>query len=160
MIEVRASRISDQSAVDNLIRRAFAEHRSVYIPTPEARARASSDAGTFSRVVAADHRSGAIVGTLMYRVEANRMHVRGLAVDPSRRRQGIASALIESVVAKARLANLRAVSLFTVLESGNVPIFERLGFHAVNHSIDESTTLVHGGAHATAVYMERANDCS
>ena len=154
MIEVRPTRSSDNSAVDNLVGRAFAEHRGVYVPTPEARARASADAGAFSRVVATD-RGEVLVGTLLYRVEDDRMHVRGLAVDPNRRRQGIARALLESVLKEARLTRLRAVSLFTVLQSGNVPIFERLGFQTVNTTVDESTTLVQSGGPATAVYMER-----
>lgn len=154
MIEVRATRSSDNSAVDNLIGRAFAEDRRAYVPTPEARARAFADAATFSRIVAVDL-GEVLVGTLLYRVEDDRMHVRGLAVDPNRCRQGIARALLESVHEKARGASLRALSLFTVLESGNVPIFERLGFQTINHSVDKLTTLVQGGGHATAVYMER-----
>jgi len=40
-------------------------------------------------------------------------------------------ALVEYLGNLARTEGLRALSLYTVKQTGNVPVFERLGFHSV-----------------------------
>ena len=58
----------------------------------------------------------------------DRLHLRRLAVDAAFRRQGITRAFVEHVSERAKDAQLRALSLYTIEQTGNVPIFERLGF--------------------------------
>ena len=153
MIQVRLANTSEEKVPQRLAAAAFAELRSVYVPTPSARAQAASTASTFSRLVALDERE-VIVGTVLYRIERDRLHVRGLAVHPDARRRGIARSLLRFVFRKALASNLRAVSLFAVVETGNTSLFERVGFRTVNRSPDETTEVIRGGR-PTLAYMER-----
>jgi N-acetylglutamate synthase-like GNAT family acetyltransferase len=155
MIQVRLANTSEEKAAQELAAVAFAELRSIYVPTPSARAQAASTAGTFSRLVALDDQE-VIVGTVLYRIEGDRFHVRGLAVDPKARRRGIARSLLEFIFREALASGLRALSLYTVAETGNTSLFECLGFRTMNQSFDETSELVRGCGRPTLSYMERA----
>ena len=62
-----------------------------------------------------------------------------LAVDPSRRGQGLGSALVRSLTAKAD-AQGAPVYLWTV-QPHNVPFYEHLGFQVVTHAIEPSSRM-------------------
>ena len=70
----------------------------------------------------------------------------GLFVHEHHRRRGVARALLDALGPR--------LSLFTIRETGNVPIFERLGFAVVR---EELATEYVSDAHAQLheVYMER-----
>ena len=71
---------------------------------------------------------GTVVGTVRYGVIGDRIHLVRLGVDPKHRRAGVARALVAFVARQAESAGLRALSLYTVRATGNVKIFDRLGF--------------------------------
>lgn len=96
----------------------------------------------------------AIAGTLQYEFIDDRVHVRGLAVHPELRRRGVARRLVEYVAERGAGAGCRAVSLFTIRETGNAEIFQRLGFRIIRESEDSTAELVRGGR-PTELYMER-----
>jgi GNAT superfamily N-acetyltransferase len=152
-MRIHKATAADELATTRMSASAFAELRRTYVPKVDARARAAASTSTFSRLVV-DGDDGAVIGTLLYRTDGDRLHVRGLAVDPDHRRQGVARQLLESVAEIARQEGLRAVSLWTVLQTGNVAIFERLGFSVSRQERNDSMELVAGGP-TTDVYMEK-----
>ena len=97
---------------------------------------------------------GQIIGTITYGVQSDRSHLRGLAVDAGWRRTGVARALIDYVGNLARTEGLRALSLFTIKQTGNVPIFERLGFDGVREE-PATWAVSDSGGELTNVFMER-----
>jgi GNAT superfamily N-acetyltransferase len=134
---VRAAAEGDELAA--VIASAIATLRHTYRPTDAAIARAASRSSP--RLVALDRDE--IVGTL----ECEGGHVLGLFVHEAHRRRGVARALLEAL-------GPHGLSLVTIRETGNVPIFERLGFVVVREKL--ATELV-SDAHAELheVYMER-----
>ena len=71
-----------------------------------------------------------IVGIVEYVTREASIYVRGLAVHPEFRRQGVARAMLSEVARVARQLNLSKLTLSTIRETGNPAIFERLGFVA------------------------------
>ena len=59
------------------------------------------------------------------------------------------------VIAKDR--GCRAVALYTVAQTGNVPIFERLGFQLVSEQPDTYSMSINGEP-LTEAYLEREVD--
>ena len=94
--------------------------------TSTGRAGDNGDRSAVIRVVA--ERDGQIVGTATYSVQSDRLHVRGLAVATPHRRTGVARAIVDHFSQLARSRGLRALSLYTIAQTGNVAVFERLGF--------------------------------
>jgi len=97
---------------------------------------------------------GRIVGTVQYGVKGNRLHIVGLMVHPDHRRKGVARAMIESLAGIAPDLGLTHLSLYTIKQTGNVPIFERLGFNTVR---EDTASWAESDKYAslTDVYMER-----
>jgi len=78
---------------------------------------------------------GSIVATVEYRVDSIGLHVRGLAVDPAFQRRGFARRIVEGLTDIARGQEPNMITLYTIRETGNVLLFERLGFHVVGEAI-------------------------
>lgn len=97
---------------------------------------------------------GETVGTVGWYEEGGFLHVLGLAVAEEHRRRGIARALLEGMAERARAAGCPAVRLFTVRETGNVPVFEKLGFAVIGETDDGFLEGVNG-AKVHEVEMER-----
>ena len=149
MPNIRLATADDQAAADQVTQRAFAELRRVYRPKEEFEPRAETP---LIRLVAEMH--GSIVGTVSYATEADRLHLRSLAVDATYRRRGIARALVERLSDLAKDAKLRALSLYTVRKTGNVPMFERLGFLVVGEEPADWAVSVCGDK-LSEVFMEK-----
>jgi ribosomal protein S18 acetylase RimI-like enzyme len=98
-----------------------------------------------------------VVGTVRYPCEGERIHLIGLLVHPQFQRQGVARALVEVVAQIGQQKGMRRLSLYTVKETGSVPIFDKLGFETMTERIaqdvesDRYETL-------TDVYMEKSLD--
>jgi GNAT superfamily N-acetyltransferase len=103
----------------------FAELRRIYVPR-----KAASDNTACSRVVA--RIDGQIAGTVLYEIQPRQIHLRELAVDAQHRRQGVARAIIEYLASIALAAACPRMTLYTIAQTGNVAIFERLGFRTVS----------------------------
>jgi N-acetylglutamate synthase-like GNAT family acetyltransferase len=126
VIVARAATENDIIAASSLAERVFAELRRFYRPKSTA-----SVADSANCVVAEiDDR---VVGTVLFAIESDRLHLWGLAVDSGFRRKGVARALLANLGDTALAAGLRALSLHTIQQTGNVVVFERLGFHVVRN---------------------------
>ena len=128
MIFVRPARVGDEPAIAEVSASALATLRQVYRPTPAAILRRRELALLPRLVALVDDQ---LVGTVEYALGVERLHLMGLFVAASHRQIGVARALVAEL---ARLAHERPLSLNTIRETGNVPIFERLGFAIVSET--------------------------
>lgn len=128
MIVVRPAQRGDEPAIAEVSASALATLREVYRPSPAAIARRHGLALLPRLVALVDEQ---LVGTVEYALGEDRLHLMGLFVAASHRQTGVARALVEEL---AKLAENRRLSLNTIRETGNVPIFERLGFAVVSEA--------------------------
>ncbi|HEY1818037.1 MAG TPA: GNAT family N-acetyltransferase [Kofleriaceae bacterium] len=139
---VRDAQPADEPAIARVAESAIATLRATYRPSAGMIARAA-DRRRLRRLVAIDA-DDSLVGTLAH----DNGHVVGLFVHTDHRRRGVARQLLDAIDGRA--------SLYTIRETGNVLVFERLGFRIVREQpavdyvavADEHATL-------TEVYMER-----
>jgi len=152
-ITVRQATASDDEAIAEVDSSARAALRRVYVPTAEALASKASQAPQTNRLVACVN--GRVAGTVRYRVEDGRLHLLGLGVGEPDRQTGVARAMIEHLTKMARRQCLTRLSLYTIRQTGNVPLFQRLGFKVVSE--EPAQFAVSGdGRPLTEVYMERS----
>ena len=134
MIKIREASEEDQAGIAQVAAEATATLRRVY--RLNARALANRTAMKRSLVCLVAEMDGAIVGTVEYAVEDHVLRVINLGVRESFRRRGIARALVEALVRIARSSGVPCLLVHTVKETGNVPIFERMGFRVTAESED------------------------
>ena len=149
---VRMARPEDAEAARRVADDAFASLRSVYRPAPAALANLSAMSPALERLVAEE--DGIVVGTTRFTVLGDCMRVIGLAVAEPRRRRGVARALVDELARIAGDRGCRALALYTITKTGNVPVFERLGFRLVSERADGYAASVDGEPLVEA-YMER-----
>ena len=149
-IEIRDALESDRPAISAVMSDATAVLRKVYRPSPSAARRARS-AADVRWVVAVECEQ--IVGALRCVAKPDSLHL-GVGVHPDHQRKGVARALIAFLAEKARAQEISKLSLYTIKETGNMPIFERLGFSFVREGPAEDCESA-TGAQLTDVYMER-----
>lgn len=149
-VAVREAAADDMADVSAVMSEATAQLRAVYRPGRDALVRAGS-AKEVRWLIAVVGRE--IVGALRYVIEPDRLHL-GLGVRPEHQRKGVARALVGALAAKASCLGLPKLSLYTVKETGNVPIFARLGFRVVREEPAKDAESVTGQP-LTDVYMER-----
>jgi diamine N-acetyltransferase len=154
---IRDATPQDEPAARALEGRIFAALRHLYIPSSAAIAQAKQEHAQFARSIA--EADGKIIGTVRWRVEDDRISLRALAVDENHRGKGIARTLVEHVLEHARKRGLRAVSAYAVAATGNVVIYERMGFTVIRESVDPTSTRPDGGP-ALEAYLERRLDAS
>jgi ribosomal protein S18 acetylase RimI-like enzyme len=148
VIVVHAATENDISAARRLAEQVFAELRRFYLPKLTA-----SVADSANCVVA--ETVGRVVGTVLFASESDRLHLWGLAVDPGCRRKGVARALLANLGDTAMAAGLRALSLHTIQQTGNVAVFERLGFHVIRNE-PATWALSPSGESLIEVLMEKS----
>ena len=149
-ILVREATPADDEAVAEVSRLATEDLRRVYRPA-SAPTLCAAQQPTGRLVAEVD---GGIVGTVRYRPEPRRIHLIGLFVHPECRRRGVARRLVGSLAAVAGTTEADCLSLFTIKETGNVCIFERLGFCVIREAPAMGLESVTGQP-LTEVYMER-----
>jgi ribosomal protein S18 acetylase RimI-like enzyme len=81
---------------------------------------------------------GRVVGVVQFHISEDRLSFLGLGVHPRFQRRGVAGALIRHLETIGRNCGCKAVILHTVRETGNVEVFQRLGFLVES---EEPTTL-------------------
>ena len=135
MIEIRHYRPEDAAGVAQVSASATATMRQTYRPNAKALANKARISRELMRLVAVIE--GRVVGTTQYFVDDDRLRLLGLGVLPDFRRHGIARALVEALKEIARHQGTRGLAARTIRETGNVPVFERLGFHVVTEGPDE-----------------------
>jgi ribosomal protein S18 acetylase RimI-like enzyme len=123
---VRPCRPEDESEAREVDVLATADLRRAYRPTQAALARRASLRAALTRLVAlADTR---VVGVVDYWKDGDRLAFLGLGVHPDFRRRGVARALVRDLERIGSDSGCQALGLHTVRQTGNVRIFERLGF--------------------------------
>jgi ribosomal protein S18 acetylase RimI-like enzyme len=136
---VRELRPEDELQVAEVDRLATADLRKVYKPTELALKQRSAITPDLQGLVAV--LEGRVVGVLHYRIAVDRLSFLGLGVHASFRRRGVATALVQRLESIGLDSGCTAVILRTVSQTGNVRIFERLGFVVES---EEPTTLFEG----------------
>lgn len=150
MIRVREPTPADDAATAAVIASGIATLRQTYHPTAAAIARKTER--VLHRLVAVD--GDAIVGTVEYACNGERLHLMGLHTLETHRRCGVARRLIDALVVIANAHGARTLSLYTIRETGNVPIFERLGFSVMRDAPACDIASDHHAA-LTEAYLER-----
>lgn len=135
-VSVRTALPSDQKAIVSVRQDATDTLRATYFPKEAAiRSKASVSDSLHTLVAEVDAQ---ILGTVQYRIADGILSIIGLSVSKNARRNGIARALVERLVALAADDGISKLSLWCVKETGNPQIFERLGFYSVH---EENSTL-------------------
>jgi len=151
-ITTRLALPADEEPIGILAHAATQDLRRVYRPrlaTPGA----TGAAARLERYVALVEER--LVGVVEWVPGADVWYVRGLAVESRTRRAGVARALLDAVACEARRTGAQRLALSTILETGNVAIFVRLGFVEVARGAAPGFEAADGGAVAR-VDMERA----
>lgn len=142
MIVVRPEvTVEDAKGGQAVFQIATAALREIYRPKKDVARRTAATYGPLQRLVA--WKDGHVVGIVEYVALGSEMYIQGLAVHPDHRRQGVAKALLRHVVAAAQREGKQTLRLSTIKETGNVPIFERLGFAVMRETIAEHFEGVH-----------------
>ena len=126
MIIVREFFPEDCDDVEIVVNSAMAILRKIYRPGPDARSARSELAACLNRLVAVA--DGEIVGTTQYYSEGDAICVLGLMVRSDCQRMGVSRALIAHLAVLARNGDKQKLRARTIKETGNVPVFQRLGF--------------------------------
>ena len=125
--------------------------RKIYRPTETGRENRSRIATELKRIVAIFE--GKVVGTARYYFDENFLRILGLGVHEDYRLKGIARSITYHIRELANTKRCIALRLFAVKETGNVQIFERIGFRIVSEHQDG---LLEGlnGERVTDIEME------
>ena len=133
MIKIRNKRDSDEDAIQSIIASATIELRSVYRPIEK---NVQNKDGKPISIVATI--KGNVVGIAEFFINENNVLVRGLAVSPVHRRQGIAMAMIEYIKLSAQEEGKTELVLSTIKETGNVSVFLHMGFSITSEEISDT----------------------
>ena len=123
-----------------LLDTAFAPLHAIYV-TPPRPPRSPSSAW---RTVVAEM-DGRIVGATSYYFRDDQVRLAGVAVEPDFRRRGVARALIQWVVDNVCSEMHPTVGLYTIEETGNPRIFEKIGFRTVSRRVATGAASPSGG---------------
>ena len=131
----------------DLSRRCFVALREVYRPRSGVTGRGSKGWQSWGAV-----EEGRLLAVIDARVNAGYLELSALAVEPAYRRRGLARALIDAV--HTHLAPDLGASLWCVEQTGNLAIFDALGFQPVWRG-ESAIFILPCGATATEVKLTR-----
>lgn len=135
MVEIRHAVPEDAGGIGLVQGSATAALRRTYRPNARALANRSRISRDLQRLVALV--DGRVVGTTQYYVERGCLRIVGLGVAEEYRRRGIARALVNFLLGLAADEGLEGIGARTIRETGNVQVFEKLGFRVVSDVKDE-----------------------
>jgi GNAT superfamily N-acetyltransferase len=153
MFSIRPAQPVDDESIKRITAESTVELRAVYAPKALDKTSVTAPSSA-PRVVALDI-GHAIVGVAEYIVESTAVYVQGIAVSASHRRCGIAAALLKHIEMITAGLQIPALKVKTILETGNVEIFERMGFHLIDERVSERFIGPQGQA-VFEVTLERA----
>jgi ribosomal protein S18 acetylase RimI-like enzyme len=151
-IEVREETPADADEVAAVAASAIATLRETYRPTQKAISHKQAIASSLTRLVAVHN--GRVIGAVQYSLIDDRLHFLSLGVLSNFRRRGVTRQLIDALNTIAQRAGAARLSAYTVAQTGNCEIFERLGFRVISeeptdyYESDRFDTL-------TEAYLER-----
>ena len=149
MINIRKQTDSDTETVKSIIAAATDELRSIYRPIKTNTQKEIKKPITIVAIIKEN-----VVGTAEYLINKNNILIRGLAVSPIHRRQGVASSIIEHVMLRAQKEDKSELILSTIKETGNTNAFLHMGFTVASEAISEMFESVQGGQ-VTLVNMRK-----
>ena len=150
-VVIRPATQDDQSGLRAVASAGTRSLRRVYRPTPERAGRRSSQGRSWLVAV----QESRVVGAGSYTPLRESLHIRDLAVLPAWRRRGIARQLVEHIWRIAVAEGLPRVTLDTIQATGNVAIFEHLGF-AVTEEVRTEDFVGVAGSPMISVSMARS----
>lgn len=133
-ILVRPARPEDERAVCAVDELATATLRQAYRPNAVALANREVVVSRMSRLVAMI--DDQVVGTVLYDIGNGSVRLVGLGVHSDYRQRGVARAMVDALRDVGERAGAEALFPHTVKETGNVGIFEHLGFSVVSEEPD------------------------
>jgi N-acetylglutamate synthase-like GNAT family acetyltransferase len=139
MIKIRNQTDSDSAAVQSIIAATTSELRTVYRPI---KTNAPNKTEKPIKIIATIKEK--VVGSAEYLVCEDSVLVRGLAVSPVHRRQGVARTIIEHVMLKSRKAGKTKLVLSTIKETGNTDVFLHMGFTIASEAKSEMFESIQG----------------
>ena len=123
MIEIRTLGLGDLDAIESIEQRAY--------PTPWSRAMFASELAKPTSICLGAFEGVELVGYIVNSRYVDAWHVMNVAVDPARRRRGIASRLLERLFEVTRDDERRGYTLeVRVTNDGAISLYEGLGFEA------------------------------
>jgi GNAT superfamily N-acetyltransferase len=126
LIAIRSPQAGDEAEVADIERQALEDLRKVYRPTRDTEEQRASTAHRFQHLVATvDDR---LVGIVHYYFTGDNLAFLGLGVHRECRRRGVARALVQELERIGETTGATALTLYTIRETGNVTVFESLGF--------------------------------
>ena len=129
-IVIREAKPADALELDEVSASAVATLRKTYRPNPRALANKQAIAETLTQLVAVA--DGRVVGSVQYSLKSDRVHFLSLEVHSDYRRRGIATRLVAELAEIGQRAGARTLSTYTVTQTGNCKIFERMGFRVIS----------------------------
>ena len=141
LITVRPPQACDEAEIAEVGRLVTEDLRKVYRPAPVAAEQRTSIANRLQRLVATVN--DRVVASVQYYFTGDCVAFLELGVHPEFRRHGIARALVQELERIGEATGATALTLYTIRETGNVAIFESLGFSVESEqptSLFESTS--------------------
>ncbi len=135
MNRIRGFLVTDTEPVNLIVAACTRELRMIYAPRPNLVNVFQSQVHPV-RIVAVDA-DNMIIGVAEYMGRDSALYVQGIAVAPKHRRRGVATGLLAHCASLAVHAGLPALEIATIKETGNVGIFNRLGFVVIDERVSE-----------------------
>lgn len=131
-LEIREFNPSDDEGVRTVAREAHSFLRKTYRRKKTASA---EPAASFTRLVAVA--DGGIVGTATYEVRNGGLYFGSLGVLETHRRRGVTREIVQHLEKTAAGLGLPKLSCSTIEETGNIIVFEKLGFKQVSKTFTD-----------------------
>jgi N-acetylglutamate synthase-like GNAT family acetyltransferase len=150
---VREATDLDAAELKSVSESAIATLRETYRPTAEAIAHRDSIVEALAQLVGVI--DGKVVGSVEYHVEDDRVRFLSLFVHEDYRHRGVGRSLVDELEQVGKRRGLRCLSAYTVTQTGNPEVFQRMGFDVVSEEpadIYESERF----ESLTEVYMVRS----
>ena len=139
MIEIRKKIDQDTDTVKSIMATATDELRSIYRPI---KAKVKNKTEKPISIVAIIKKN--IVGVAEFLICEKNILIRGLAVSPNHRRQGVAREIIEYVMLRAQKEGKSELVLSTIKETGNSNVFLHMGFTITSEATSEIFESIQG----------------
>ena len=152
MICVRNAKPAELPVIRVIVEEAFATLRSIYLPSRDAVSTLDRNYGNSQQLLAFS--GDAAIGAASLTITDGSIVVSQLAVLPSHRRQGVARRLLSHAERIARDSGIPTISLNTIMETGNVQIFEHIVF-SVTETFVADWCISPDGNELTDVTMTR-----
>ncbi len=126
MVDIRKALPIDSEEITRIVSLATETLRKTYRPVNSPKSQSKKPMGKLESLVAIENTK--VVGVVEYMAEDDCIYFQGLAVNPMFRNRGIARNIIKALEGMARETGKRILKLATIEETGNMRLFEKIGF--------------------------------